>query len=52
MRFIQKQHYVEMGILCDLTPSTVTECNATVLITNPRSGQIWYNLDADYKQNS
>ena len=32
-----KQHYVETGILCGLVPPTVSECNTTVLKTNPRS---------------
>ena len=34
-----KQHYVETGILCDLVPPPpmVSECNTTVVNTNPRS---------------
>lgn len=27
---------VEMGILCDLAPPTISECNTTVLNTNPK----------------
>ena len=32
-----KQHYVEIGILCDVAPPTVYKCKTTVVNTNPRS---------------
>ena len=32
-----KQHYVETGILWDLVPPTVTDCDTTVVHTNPSS---------------
>ena len=29
-----KQHYVENGIVCNLAPPTISECNTTVINTN------------------
>ena len=31
------QHFIEIGMLCDLAPPTIFECNTTVVNTNPRS---------------
>ena len=46
-----KQHYVEPGILCALAPPTVSECNTTVVNTNPRSVTIcqFVYVGANYK---
>ena len=32
-----KEHHFELSILCNLTPPIVSECNTTVVDTNPRS---------------
>lgn len=32
-----KQHYVEIGILYNVVSPAVSECNKTVISTNPRS---------------
>ena len=32
-----KQYFVEIDIRCDLAPPTVSECNTTVINTDPRS---------------
>ena len=41
-----KQHYMVIGIFCDLASPAVSECNTTVATTNPRS------LRTDFKQTS
>ena len=48
-----KQYCVEIGILWDLAPPTVSECNTTVVNKIPGLWQlIRRNVGADYKQNA
>lgn len=52
LMFLLNQHYVEIDILCDSVPPTVSERNKTVVNTHPRSVRIYQTVGADRKQQS
>ena len=50
LKLVAPYQLQEIGILCDLAPPAVSECNTTVVNTNPR--YVTITAGADYKQNS